>query len=82
MNRDMNNTFDEIFKYKQNYIDDERFLNKKDFIRTKNDYNIFSQDNIFSLNQISQNQMHINKKTRENKVHLSIILEYSKWLII
>lgn len=78
----MNNTFDEIFKYKQNYIDDERFLNKKDFIRTKNDYNIFSQDNIFSLNQISQNQMHINKKTRENKVHLSIILEYFKWLII
>ena len=68
MNKEMNCTFDEIFKYKQSYTDDERFLNKKDFMRNKNDYNIFSQDNIFSLNQICQNQMQINKKTCENKV--------------
>lgn len=68
MKKEMNCTFDEIFKYKQNYIDDQRFLNKKDFLRNKNDFNIFSQDNIFSLNQICQNQMQINKKTRENKV--------------
>jgi hypothetical protein len=61
-------TFDEIFKYKQFYIDDEKFLSKNDFLKNKNDYNLFSKDNIFSINQIKNDQAEINKKTRENRV--------------
>ena len=61
-------TFDEIFKYKQFYIDDEKFLSKNDFLKNKNDYNLFSKDNIFSINQIKNDQAEINKKTRDNRV--------------
>ena len=67
--------FDEIFKYKQFYIDDEKFLNKNDFLKNKNDYNLFSKDNIFSINQINQDQVGINKKTQENRVIKIIIIE-------
>ena len=62
------NTFEEIFKYKQSYMDEEKFLNKNDFMKNKNEYNLFSNDNVFNLNQINKNQIDINKKTKENKV--------------
>ena len=65
---EIHNTFDEIFKYKQLYMDEEKFLNKNDFMKNKNEYNLFSNDNIFNVSQISKNQIDINKKTKENKV--------------
>ena len=65
-----NSAFDEIFKYKQSYIDDGKFLNKNEFIKNKNDCNLFSKDNIFSMNKINQYQIEINKKTQENRVNI------------
>ena len=68
-NIDNNCAFDEIFKYKQFYLNDEKFLNKNDFLKKKNnDYNLLSKDNIFSVNQIIQDQSDINKNPQENKV--------------
>ena len=55
---------------------DQKFLNKNDFLKNKNEYNIFSKDNIFSLNRISEIQAQINKKTRENRVNTKIVVNF------